>query len=280
MAADKGRRRGRGAIETVTSIHNPAVKEIRALALRKYREASGLFLAEGLKLVQDAIEEGWSPRTLMMASGLAAQTRAGEAAAAVLRAGGRVIEAPESLIARLTQRDNPQTVIGVFAQRYAAPDAVRPHADALWVVLETIRDPGNLGTIIRTADAVGASGVVLLGPTCDPFSIEAVRATMGSIFHVPVTRLDAARFLRLARTWPGPVVGTHLSATTDYRAVAYSGPVLLVMGSERAGLPAELAAACDPLVKIPMAGRADSLNLAVATAVMLYEIRRPRLALR
>jgi TrmH family RNA methyltransferase len=168
----------------------------------------------------------------------------------------------------------------VFEQRWASELAVGQAArDALWVALEAIRDPGNLGTIIRTADAVGASGVALVGTCCDPYSHEAVRASMGSIFNVPLVRVSQESFLVSAAGWKGDVVGTHLSGREDFRAARYRPPTLLAMGSEGPGLSPALAAACSRLVKIPMAGRLDSLNLAVATALMLYEIRKDRLRL-
>jgi TrmH family RNA methyltransferase len=121
--------------------------------------------------------------------------------------------------------------------------------------------------------------VLLIGETVDPFSVEAVRATMGSIFAVPLTRVSREEFAKLAATWPGTIVGTHLAATVDYRNADYRGPVMLLMGTEQSGLTPEAAAAATTLVKIPMAGKADSLNLAVATAVMLFEIRRTSLTL-
>jgi RNA methyltransferase, TrmH family len=150
-------------------------------------------------------------------------------------------------------------------------------ADALWVGLEGVRDPGNLGTIVRTADAVGASGVVLIGPCVDPYSYEAVRATMGSVFNMPLVRAGLQECLQWVQHWPGDVVGAHLRANADFRSVAWRRPALLLMGSEGPGLAPELSAACTRLVRIPMAGRIDSLNLAVASALMLYEIRRERL---
>jgi TrmH family RNA methyltransferase len=149
----------------------------------------------------------------------------------------------------------------------------------VWIALEAVRDPGNLGTIIRTADAVGAAGVILVGDTVDPFSTEAVRATMGSIFAVPLARASLGEFAALAARWGGTIVGTHLAATADYRTVDYRTPVLLVMGGEQAGLTDAAAKTARTLVKIPMAGKADSLNLAVATAVMLFEIKRAVLKL-
>lgn len=143
-----------------------------------------------------------------------------------------------------------------------------------------MRDPGNLGTIIRTVDAVGAKGVILVGDTTDPFSLETVRATMGSIFNVPMARATLEGFLAWRKGFPGKVAGTHLKGAVDYRSVDFAGKaVLLLMGNEQQGLPDDLAESCDVLLRIPQAGRADSLNLAVATGVMLFEIRRSALKL-
>ena len=148
------------------------------------------------------------------------------------------------------------------------------------MALDRVRDPGNLGTVIRTVDAVGAKGLILIGDTTDPFSVETVRATMGSVFAVPVVRATVNEFLDWRRNFRGLVAGTHLKGAVDYRSVDYAGrPVLLLMGNEQQGLPDDLAAACDQLLRIPQAGRADLLNLAVATGVVLFEVRRAALKL-
>jgi TrmH family RNA methyltransferase len=198
------------------------------------------------------------------------------AAAARARArGALILEVSEKVLGSISRRDNPQMAIGVFGQRYLELGEIRADDDDVWVALDRVRDPGNLGTIIRTADAAGAKGIILVGETTDPWGIEAVRATMGSLFHVPIVRTNAAGFLRWRKDWPGMVVGTHLEGAVDYREPDYSGqPVLLLMGNEQQGLPPDLAAACDRLCLIPMAGQADSLNLAIATGIMLFELRR------
>jgi len=268
-----------GSVKTITSLANPIVKEIRGLALAKNRKATGLFVAEGLKLIADAVEAGWTIRTLVHSGAVADQPLVGRIAATTHARGGSVLAVSDAVLAKISRRDNPQTVLGVFDQRLMAVEDIRPKAGDLWVALESVRDPGNLGTIVRTSDAVGAAGVILIGETVDPFSPEAVRATMGSIFAVPLARTSKTEFAGLAAGWRGTIVGTHLSATADYRAVDYTPPVLLVMGGEQAGLTPETASLCRTLAKIPMAGTADSLNLAVATAVMLFEIRRGALAL-
>ena len=268
-----------GPVKTITSLANPIVKEIRGLALAKNRKATGSFVAEGLKLVADAVEAGWTIRTLVHSGAVTDQPLVRRIAATTHARGGSVLAVSDTVLAKISRRDNPQTVVGVFDQRLASASDIRPKAGDVWVALESIRDPGNLGTIVRTADAVGAAGVILVGETVDPFSPEAVRATMGSIFAVPLARISKTEFAGLAVGWHGTIVGTHLAATADYRAVDYPPPALLVMGGEQAGLTPEAAKLCRTLVKIPMAGKADSLNLAVATAVMLFEIRRGALAL-
>ena len=254
----------------VTSLTNPTVKAVRALHLRKEREASGLFLAEGLKLIGEALEIGHTPTILLYgpeARALPFLQRVAEATAA---AGGEVIEVTRDILEKVSRRDNPQMVIAVFAQRFADLASLDPRAADCWVALQAVRDPGNLGTIVRTADAAGCGGVILVGDCCDPYSVEAVRATMGSIFAVPLFKASVEAFIAWRAAWPGSVVGTLLSASVDHRAADYRRPTLILMGNEQAGLPPELAATCDVNVKIPMRGRADSLNLAVATGIMIY----------
>jgi TrmH family RNA methyltransferase len=253
----------------ITSLANPTVKLARGLHLRKDREDSGLFLAEGLKIVTEAVDLGHAPRVLMHGPG-AEHPVLRRAISATLKAGGEVVEVTREVLEKVSRRDNPQTVVAVFPQMLRPLSELRPEAAGCWVALQAVRDPGNLGTIVRTADAAGCGGVILVGDCCDPFSVEAVRATMGSIFATPIYKATVDEFLTWRAAWPGSVVGTLLTATTDYRAAEYRRPSLILMGNEQAGLPPDLAAACDVAVKIPMRGRADSLNLSVATGIMIY----------
>ena len=267
-------------VRPISSLQNERVKLIRSLQMRKARRDSGLFVAEGISVLLTARQAGWFPRMLFFLAGSAVQGVARDLLAWATGVGAECLEVTPAVLAKVAAKDNPQTMLGVFAQRWAdEPPPGRATEDALWVGLEAIRDPGNLGTIIRTADAVGASGVMLIGTSCDPYAHEAVRASMGSIFNVALVRLSVERFLAWAQAWNGDMIGTSLSAREDFRAVAYRPPTLLVMGSEGPGLSPAVAAACSRLVKIPMAGRLDSLNLAVATGLMLYEICKDRLRL-
>lgn len=251
---------------TITSLANPTVKAVRALHMRKARQESGLFLVEGLKSVVEAVDLGKSPRILLHAAAAASQPLLERVATVA----AETLEVSADILGKISRRDNPQTVLGVFEQAFTPLAALDPATARCWVVLEAVRDPGNLGTIIRTADAAACGGVILVGDCCDPYSMEAVRATMGSIFAVPIVKAATAEFVTWRAGWPGSVVGALLSAETDFRAASYQEPILILMGREQSGLTAELEAVCGLAVKIPMLGRADSLNLAVATGIMIY----------
>lgn len=269
-----------GQVKEVTSLANPIVKDIRGLTQKKNRDQSGTFLAEGLKLVIDALDLGWTIRTLIYSKAGRGKPSVEQVAARTVASGGLVLEASEKVVSAIARRDNPQMVMGVFEQRLSRLADIRPKEGETWIALDRVRDPGNLGTIVRTADAAGASGIILIGETTDPFSLETVRATMGSIFAVPIARTGVEAFLAWRRSVDCRLVGTHLAGAVDYRTIDYSSkPVVLLMGNEQAGLPDDLAAECDALARIPQAGRADSLNLAVATGVMLFEARRHLLSL-
>jgi TrmH family RNA methyltransferase len=269
-----------GQVKEVTSLANPLIKDIKALALKKFRDQQNAFMAEGLKLVIDALDLGWQIKTLVFAKAGRGNAAVEKVAARTVAAGGTVLEVSEKVLVAITRRDNPQMVVGVFSQKFLSLKDIRADNGDVWVALDRVRDPGNLGTVIRTVDAVGAKGVILVGDTTDPFSVETVRATMGSIFAVPVAKATTEGFLTWRGGFSGLVAGTHLKGAVDYRSVDFSrGPVLLMMGNEQQGLPESLAASCDRLLRIPQAGRADSLNLAVATGIMLFEIRRGALKL-
>ncbi|MCY6382788.1 TrmH family RNA methyltransferase [Hoeflea prorocentri] len=264
-----------GRVKEITSLTNPIIKDIRALAIKKNRDRSGLFLSEGQKLVIDAMDLGWTIRTLVYAKSAKEKAGVASLAARAVAAGALVLEVSEKVLSAITRRDNPQMVCGVFEQQFAALADLQPKQGETYVALDRVRDPGNLGTIMRTADAAGASAIILVGDCTDPFSLETTRATMGSVFAIPVARTSVEGFLKWCDSAEATLVGTHLEGSVDYRTIDYAArPVVLLMGNEQAGLPESLAQRCDKLARIPQAGRADSLNLAVATGVMLFEARR------
>lgn len=270
-----------GAVKQITSHSNPIVKEIKGLvAQRKHRTQSGLFVAEGLKLATDALNAGWGVRYLAIGPDARDNPVAQKAAATAKARGALILEVSTAVMSAMTRKDNPQMVVGVYEQHLLSAPDIDPKTASVWVALDRVRDPGNLGTIIRTVDAVGGSGVILVGDCTDPFAVETVRATMGSLFHVPIAKLTKEAFMALAKRWPGTVAATHLKGSVDYRTPDYQEPALLVMGNEQKGLEDDMAEACSTLIRIPQLGEADSLNLAVATGISLYEIRRPHLQLK
>ncbi|MDX2276713.1 MAG: RNA methyltransferase [Hyphomonadaceae bacterium] len=257
----------------ITSASNPLIKTLKALHAKKGRAETGLFLAEGARLAVEAADLGVWPQVLAFSDAAYGRPQVATLINQAEARGVRCIETSEAILAAISKRDNPQTVIGAYLQNFTPLDALE---GALVFALEGVRDPGNLGTILRTADSVGAAGVVLVGPSCDPFSVEAVRASMGSIFAVKLARAEFADLRRYAQTRGAQIIGASLKGSLLGEGAAIGARTVLLMGNEQSGLPEEMEAACDALARIPMRGRADSLNLAVATAVMAYDLWRRR----
>ncbi len=259
-------------ITDITSPANPVFKSLKSLTDKKGRREHGLFLAEGLRVCTEALQTGHIPKYLIFAADAESHPLTQSLIAATEASRGMAIRSTRDLLHRLTGKDNP----GAVAAAYDIPDTALANIDRttakIWVVAENLKDPGNLGTMLRTCDAVGAGGVILLDQCCDPFSLEAVRASMGGLFTKAIAQTTGDVFFPWLRAGAGQLVGAALDGhTIDYRAHRFTAPTFLFMGNEQSGLPPDYAAHCDALVKLPMQGTADSLNVAVATAVLLYE---------
>ena len=255
----------------ITAFSNPLVKQVRSLRDKKHRRREGLFVAEGLRILTEAREAGRLPETLLYAGGDVHPLLA-ELITATEAAGGDVVETTENILAKVTIKDNPQAAIGVYRSLETELSDLERGAAPLWIVAQALRDPGNIGTILRTGDAVGAGGLILLDDCADPLSVEAVRASMGAIFTQRIAAARWEEFVPWLRGGAGELVGTSLQTEIDYQQPRYAKPCFILVGNEQAGLPAPYEAECDLLVKMPMLGKADSLNAAVATAVMAYEV--------
>jgi len=294
----------------ITSSVNKKVAAIRRLRGRREREATGLFLAEGIRIVVEAAQLGAGIKTLVVAPELLHSDLALAVVAGRRAAGTPCLEVSAEVFGSLSAKEGPQGLAAVVHQRWvdlgrtvgdagppappdagpaAPPDAgppappdAGPPAPPLWVALDSVQDPGNLGTIIRTSDAAGGAGVILLGNSTDPYDPTSVRASMGSLFAQRLARTGFEELLVWSRRQGYALVGTSGTAELAYDSPApalagvYGGPLVLLLGSERRGLSPEQLSACDLVVKIPMAGRCDSLNLAVAAGILLYEIRGRR----
>ena len=257
----------------VTAFSNPTVKRLRSLRDKKARREEGLVLAEGLRIITEARDSGRLPEIVMFSAEGAKHPLAAEIIAATEAAGGEAVETTADILSKPSGKDNPQMLMAAYRQPDTNLDDIDRSSADMWFVAQALRDPGNIGTILRTGDAVGAGGLILVDDSADPYSVEAVRASMGAIFTQQVVKARWDEFVEWLRSGPGQLVGTSLKATVDYLQVHYEQPCFLLIGNEQQGLPADYEAECDLLVKIPMMGRADSLNAAVATAVMAFQVR-------
>jgi TrmH family RNA methyltransferase len=260
-------------VRQVTAFSNPTVKRLRSLREKKARREEGLFLAEGLRILAEARDSGCLPEIVAFSAEGARHPLAAQIIAATESAGGEAIETTSDILSKMSGKDNPQMLLGAYRQPERSLARIDRSVAPLWIVAQALRDPGNIGTILRTGDAVGAGGLILVDDNADPFSVESVRASMGAIFTQEVATARWPEFLEWLRAEEGQLVGTSLKATHDYLEAEYQRPCFLLIGNEQQGLPAEYEAECDLLVKIPMAGRADSLNAAVAAAVTAFAIK-------
>ena len=256
----------------ITGFSNPLVKQVRALRDKKYRRVEQMFLAEGLRILTEALDVGVVPEMLWYAPDSENHPLVQRLITATEEKRGDVLVTSPDILVKLSGKDNPGSVIGVYSEHPSALESLDRNTAAIWIVAERLRDPGNLGTILRTGDAVGAAGLILIDDCTDPFSVEAVRASMGAVFTQKIVQARWEDFLPWLRRGPGQLVGTSLNTEIDYQSPVYANPVFLMVGNEAQGLPPAYEAECDLLVKMPMRGRADSLNAAVATAVIAYEV--------
>ena len=266
--------------ELISSAANPLVKRVRLLANRRHRRREGAFVVEGLQPVWRAVEAGWPIETLIVAPDLLAHSAPSTAMVAEREAAGvRVARLTGELFTRLSGREGPAGLAAIVHGGLADLGGLPVPPDAVFAGLHGCGNPGNLGTIVRTADAVGAAGVILIGDSADPFAPAAVKASMGSLFAVPVAHAaTAGEFLDWAAGHGVQVLATSGRAEADLWHTSYRPPLALLFGSEGDGLPGGLLSQAAAAVRIPMTGTAESLNLAVAAGVLLYEARRAALS--
>jgi TrmH family RNA methyltransferase len=270
--------------DLVSSAANPVVKRVRALADRKHRRREGAFVVEGGQPVWRAVEAGWEIDTLVIAPELLAR-HPGQGGHPALhmaeeqeRAGVRVVRLSRELFERVADREGPAGVLAIVRSRPRDLAELRVEPGSVFTVLHRVGNPGNLGTIVRTVDAVGGAGVILIGETADPFASTAVKASMGSIFAVDVVQAPGLEaFFDWARENGVRVLATSGSARDDHWQADYAGPCAILLGNEGEGLPGAALERADLRVRIPMVGTAESLNVAVAAALVLYQARRPGL---
>jgi len=258
--------------KVITSTTNEEIKLIRKLQLKKYRDESGLFFAEGIRPVLEAAEQQASIRKIIYCP----EILNSEAAKSFIELNQErdftLIEVDEKVFLSIASKEGPQGIAAVISQKWFPLNEILKEYDGIWVGLDSVQDPGNLGSILRTLDAIGGKGVILLDQTTDAYHPTAVRASMGAVFSQKLIKIKKEEFILWKKTIKIPCFGTDCNNGIDYQKIKYPDKLILLMGSEQKGLDADLAANCDDLIHIPMRGNMDSLNLANATSIILYEV--------
>lgn len=255
----------------------PIVKQLRQLRSPAERERTGTFYIEGSRIVAQALQAGAEIESGVIAPGLIKDTEhALETVAALRASGARVVELSNADFENISFKENLQGIGAVIRRRPEKLSSAKIEPGQLWIALDNVGNSGNLGAIMRTGDATGCTGLLLLGKTTDPYHPTTIRASMGSFFALRMIRASFDEFIAWKQSSGYAVVGTTPDVKQEYTEIAYPASCVLLMGSERYGLSPAQQAACDLLVTIPMVGTADSLNLGVATSVVLYEIFQQR----
>ena len=251
----------------ITSLSNPLVKQARSLRQKKTRHESGLFLVEGIHHVGEALEARWDVESVLYAPDLLASTFARDL---VARLGAKPQPVSAEVMESLADKENPQGILAIVHQKIVGFDEVKFMQRA--VALVSPQDPGNVGTILRTMDAVGADTLFLLDGGVDLFHPTVVRSSMGTLFWKPVVHAAFDDFVPWAKAGNIQLIGTSAHADVDYHTLVPRTPWVLVLGNEQKGLSPEQVKTCDMTVSLPMRGRVSSLNLSVAAGVLLYAL--------
>jgi len=262
--------------DLISSANNPLIKMLRALDRKKTRAETGLFLAEGARLIEQALAQHWDVDTLIVSTSGFERDYINALVQRAMKQGARIVQVPDRIAGSIARKDNPQAVIAAIKQRELKLKSLDSAHSGLWIGLYQVRDPGNLGTILRTADCADVAGVIMIDQCCDPYSVESVRASMGSLFDVRLARADFETFNTWRKQAGLSMVAASVNGATNHTGIDFKPPSIILMGNEQSGLPDAVEATCDHLCLIPMRGGADSLNLAQATAIMLYEGWRQR----
>jgi TrmH family RNA methyltransferase len=258
----------------ISSSQNQTIKEIKSLKSRKGREENCLFVVEGLRISREAIAEKAGIKYLVMSESFIGAEDACMLKAEIESAEIKYYIVIDKLFKEIADTENPQGVLAVIGMNQPSLDEA-DLKESLIIMLDSVRDPGNMGTIIRTADAAGFSGVILTKGCVDVYNPKVIRSTMGSIFHIPVYQCaDTADAIDLLKSRGVTVYVSHLEGSQSIYDSVLAAPLALVIGSEAKGVSRETALKADRLVRIPMPGRAESLNASVAASIMIYEAVR------
>jgi TrmH family RNA methyltransferase len=258
--------------KTITSTANEEIKFIRKLQSKKFRDECGLFLTEGIRPVLEAAEQKAGIQRIIYCPAILKSTVAKSFIEGNEDNKFLIIEVDEKVFLSIASKEGPQGIAAVIRQKWFCLDEILKEKIGIWVGLDSVQDPGNLGSILRTLNAIGGKGLFLLDHTTDAYHPTAVRASMGAIFTQKLIKVQKEEFIQWKRINDVRLFGTDCNNGIDYQKVKYPERMILLMGSEQKGLDPQLAERCDELITIPMRGTVDSLNLANATSIILYEV--------
>jgi TrmH family RNA methyltransferase len=255
----------------ITSPANPRIKLLRKLQTRKYRDDTGWYYLEGPRHILEAISYKTPLEYVVVCPDLLHNAEETLTRLCSVLLPDQILEVSQETFKSFSTKDGPKGLAAVLHQRWAQLSDISE--DGLcWVALSSVANPGNLGTILRTCDAVGVRWLILLDRSTDPYDPTALRAAMGTHLSINIIKAGFDDLVSWKQSGDIRMIGTSDQAEQDYHKTRYPSKCILLMGSEREGLSVEQMKQCDQLVRIPMAGRADSLNLSVATSVLLYEL--------
>lgn len=260
----------------ISSNQNPVVREVKALKQKKHREAKSMFFIEGIRFVEEALKEDVSINKILVSEQLA-DTNGGKELLVKIHGGGYpLFTLPHKLFMEVTDTQNPQGVMAVLNTRNYIIDDIYDDKN-FFIILDSIQDPGNMGTIIRTADAVGATCIVLSKGCVDVYNPKVLRSTMGSMFHIPICLSeDIFKTMDEMKSRGIKLCAAHLEGESDYFDLGLKDHIAIIIGNEANGISEEVKSYADILVKIPMPGKAESLNASVAAGILMFEVLRNR----
>lgn len=263
--------------EIITSPHNPIIKLAASLKQKKRRDETGLFIAEGIRLVEEAAGSDWNAHTLIVTDEISRSSRVQNIIVNLENKGCRILEVPFKIYERISDTDQPQGIMLLMEKRFSDFNTFSYQAPPMFAILDCVQDPGNVGTLIRTADAAGCTAVIMTKGCADLFSGKTMRSSMGSVFHLPIyLEMSLLDIIKFVQNHGIKLIATSLESSDIYYKADFTKAIALVFGNEGNGISRELLDSSECRLHIPIIGLAESLNVGAAAAVILFEAVRQR----
>lgn len=260
----------------ITSMKNPMIKEVKSLYRKKERMKSKTFIIEGIKIIEEAIDHNYPMKSIIYTDRLM-NTKGGPEFLEAIRDRDELIYVGDNIFKEISDTENPQGVLAIARFQFTDLQGLREMKNPSLIFLDRLQDPGNMGTIIRTADSFNIDGIIITDGSVDPYNPKVVRATMGSIFRMPIYYIeDSVRGLNDLRDNGLRILSTSLEGSLPIYDIDYKDGFILVIGNESTGVSGDIYELSDELIRIPMPGKAESLNAGVAASIIMYEAMKQR----